>query len=256
MIRTCGLLPLVGLLVLFYGGGCTPQRGIYHTVSGGESLSGIARTYGQNEINLARINNIAKPSQLKAGEKIFIPNANKEIRVAAPAKTVPVSAPAAAKSAEVKTAVKAKEPPPDKKAEAVTKAKKSSPPAVAPGRFGWPLRGEILRRFGETKPYPCKGIEIAAKPGTPVLSAAAGRVIYSDDGIRSFGNMVIIKHDDDFFSVYAFNQRNLVASGSFVSQGEKIALSGTPSTGDPARLYFEIRYHKEPVDPTFYLPSL
>jgi lipoprotein NlpD len=97
-------------------------------------------------------------------------------------------------------------------------------------------------------------VEISAVSGTPVLSAAAGRVIYSGDGIRTYGNLIILRHDNDFFTVYGFNQKNIVDAGTFVSKGERIALSGAPPAGGKPRLYFEIRRGKEPVDPIFYLP--
>jgi lipoprotein NlpD len=87
-----------------------------------------------------------------------------------------------------------------------------------------------------------------------VVSAAAGRVIYSGNGIRGYGNLIILKHDDSFYTIYGFNAKNLVESGSFVSKGEKIALAGSPPNGGSPRLYFEIRHGKTAVDPIFYLP--
>jgi len=131
---------------------------------------------------------------------------------------------------------------------------KSSPPKVAQGSFSWPLQGALLRRFGDQIPFPCKGVEIAAPPGTPILAAADGRVIYSGDGISSFGNMIILQHEGDFYTVYAFAQKIFAEIGSSVRQKERIALSGAPPQGRSPRLYFELRHHKEPVDPTFYLP--
>lgn len=131
---------------------------------------------------------------------------------------------------------------------------KSSLPKVVPGSFTWPLQGALLRRFGDQIPFPCKGIEIAAPPGTPVLAAADGRVIYSGDGISSFGNMIILQHEGDFYTVYAFAQKIFAQTGSSVRQKERIALSGEPPQGRSPRLYFELRHRKEPIDPTFYLP--
>lgn len=241
---------LRSLLTLLLLAGCASD-GIYHTVRPGESLAGIARTYGRNEVGLARINGIAEPSALHSGDRLFIPGAR------APRQVTPPSSTATAKPSTVRqTPFKPKavsKPPPLVPTSA---AKKSPAPPLKPepGRFQWPVRGELLRRFGDPKPFPCKGVEIAAPLGSPILAAAAGRVIYSGDGIRSFGNMVILKHDNDYFTVYAFNQRNLIESGSFVSKGERIALSGAPPEKARPRLYFEIRRHKEPVDPTFYLP--
>jgi lipoprotein NlpD len=139
-------------------------------------------------------------------------------------------------------------------AAAATSTSPISAPAVVAGRFLWPLHGETLRRFGGKNGSTSKGMELAAAANTPVVAAAAGRVIYSGDGIRSYGNLIILKHDESFFTVYGYNERNLVQAGSFVSKGEKIALVGTPPEGGRARLYFELRYGKEAVDPTIYLP--
>jgi lipoprotein NlpD len=128
------------------------------------------------------------------------------------------------------------------------------PAAAFKGKFNWPLKGALLKGFGGGGGSPIKGVEISAAAGTPVLSAAAGRVIYSGDGIRTYGNLIILRHDNDFFTVYGFNQKNIVDAGTFVSKGERIALSGAPPAGGKPRLYFEIRRGKEPVDPIFYLP--
>ena len=128
------------------------------------------------------------------------------------------------------------------------------PAAAVAGKFSWPLQGRVLKGFGGTADTPIKGLEIAAPRGTPILSAAAGRVIYSGNGIASYGNLVILKHDNDFYTVYGFNDKNIVDVGVFVSKGERIALSGAPPAGGTPRLYFEIRRGKEPVDPIFFLP--
>jgi lipoprotein NlpD len=112
----------------------------------------------------------------------------------------------------------------------------------------------VISKFGQKTSGPSQGIEIAAGRGTAVRSAAAGRVIYSGDGIRGYGNMIILRHDDNFFTVYAFNERNLVKDGSFVGRGEHIAAVGVPPGGGAPRLYFEVRNGKQTVDPLFYLP--
>jgi lipoprotein NlpD len=132
----------------------------------------------------------------------------------------------------------------------------SRPPVGIKGQkgvFDWPLRGAIHRTFGD-KNGNHKGIEIRAPEGTPVLAAAAGRVIYSDTGIRGFGHLVILQHDDDYFTIYGYNRSNLVSSGAYVSRGQKIALSGVPASGGPPRLHFELRRGKTPVNPILYLP--
>ena len=99
-----------------------------------------------------------------------------------------------------------------------------------------------------------KGIEIAVPQGTKVIAVASGKVIYSGNAIPGYGNLVIIEHSDSFFSVYGYNQKNLVKMDDFVGQGDAIALSGVPPNGQSARLHFEIRKGKSAVNPILYLP--
>lgn len=111
-----------------------------------------------------------------------------------------------------------------------------------------------MKDFCATGTDPCKGLEIEAPRGTPIMAAAAGHVIYSGDGIRGYGNLIILKHENSFFTVYGYNDRNLVKNGAYVGKGERIALSGSPPGGGLPRLHFEIRFGKKSLDPTFYLP--
>lgn len=224
----------------------------------GETLSEIARAYGRSETQLARVNGIDSPQTLTRGSRLFIPGATSIRRTTSPGLEKGVIR--AADTAPLETSrlpVRPKEVPPSVGNRTGKGSGGISPPdkpAVSPGQFVWPAQGHLHRRFGDQKPFPCKGIELAIPTGSPVLAAAAGRVIYSGDGISSFGNMIILRHDRDFYTVYAFLQKNMVKVGSFVSQKERIALSGlSPQRGTPL-LYFELRHHKEPVDPTFYLP--
>lgn len=237
------LFLLLGMILA----GCSTS-GIYHQVQSGETLGQIASAYERSESQLARVNGIDSPQSLQKGRRLFIPGATSLRRTGAKTLREVKVKPAAKKT--VTTAGRHSAPVhlPG------SKWVKSALPKAVAGRFLWPLQGSVLRSFGDQKPFPCKGIEIAAPPGTPVLAAAAGRVIYSGDGISSFGNMIILRHDADFYTVYAFAQKNIAEVGSFVSQKERIALSGVPPQGRSPRLYFELRYHKEPVDPTFYLP--
>jgi lipoprotein NlpD len=251
--RHAPLLLLVISLISLFAGCSTP--GIYHPVQSGETLGQIARAYGRSETQLARVNGIDAPQPLQKGERLFIPGATAVRRLPATPPVVKKSRPPSGRTA----AKSGSSPAPPKKIQsretAVSKKSGSQvPPAMVSGSFSWPLQGALLRSFGDQKPFPCKGIEIAASPGTPVLAAAAGRVIYSGDGISSFGNMIILHHDDDFYTVYAFAQKNLVKVGSFVDKNERIALSGVPPQGRSPRLYFELRHHREPLNPTFYLP--
>ena len=87
-----------------------------------------------------------------------------------------------------------------------------------------------------------------------MAAAASGKVIYSGNAIPGYGNLVILEHSDSYFSVYGYNQKNLVKMDDFVGQGDEIALSGVPPSGQSARLHFEIRKGKAAVNPILYLP--
>jgi len=98
-----------------------------------------------------------------------------------------------------------------------------------------------------------KGIGIAAREGDPVVASADGQVVYSGSGLRGYGNLVILKHNDDFISAYAHNRQILVKQGQMVKKGQRIAEVGKTDASQP-KLHFEIRRQGKPVDPLAYLP--
>ncbi len=121
----------------------------------------------------------------------------------------------------------------------------------APGEFAWPAKGKVIQGFGEAR---STGIAIAAAPGDPVSAAADGKVIFSGQGPRGYGNLIIVKHDADTLSVYAHGRTLLVKEGQTVRKGQKIAEAGD-SGADKPKLLFEIRKGGKPVDPLKLLPS-
>lgn len=116
--------------------------------------------------------------------------------------------------------------------------------------WAWPTSGKIIAGFNDTS---SKGVDIAGKPGDPVLAAAGGRVVYAGTGLRGYGKLVIVKHDNSFLSAYAHNQNLLVKEGQAVTKGQKIAELGDTDSDRP-KLHFEIRRQGKPVDPGKYLP--
>lgn len=116
--------------------------------------------------------------------------------------------------------------------------------------WGWPASGKIIAGFNETS---SKGVDLAGKPGDPVLAAAGGRVVYAGTGLRGYGKLVIVKHDNSFLSAYAHNQALLVKEGQAVTKGQKIAELGDTDSDRP-KLHFEIRRQGKPVDPGKFLP--
>jgi lipoprotein NlpD len=117
----------------------------------------------------------------------------------------------------------------------------------------WPTQGRLISKFS-TGDQGNKGIDIAGQRGQSVLSTAAGTVVYSGDALRGYGNLVIVKHNDNYLSAYAHNDQLLVKEGQTVAAGQKIASMGSSGTNS-VRLHFEIRYQGKSVNPQRYLPA-
>ena len=116
----------------------------------------------------------------------------------------------------------------------------------------WPVNGKVVRGFNEAAQS--KGIDIAGKRGTPVMAAAAGKVVYAGNNLRGYGRFVIVKHNDTYLTVYAHNDKLLVKEGQTVERGQRIAEMGD-SEADQVALHFEIRRYGKPVDPSKLLPA-
>jgi lipoprotein NlpD len=251
-----GILAGMLLLLLFLPpfAGCAPT-GVYHVVEPGQTFYRIARTYGVDEAQLAKVNRVTNPGRIEVGQRLYIPGAKVPL-------TVPVidaKKPPPAASLPAAKAGKGPSPPDAAKPAPATASRSVRDPAgspvipPAPGTFVWPVRGKLVTEFGALAGKSSKGVEIAVPHGTPVVAAAAGKVIYSSD-MRGYGNLIILEHADNYFTVYGFNARNLAAVNNFVGQGERIALSGTPDGGKSPRLHFEIRKGRAAVNPIFFLP--
>ena len=117
-------------------------------------------------------------------------------------------------------------------------------------KWMWPVKGEIIRRFAPWQHS--KGVEIAAPEGTKVRATAAGTVAYAGSGLRAYGNLLIIKHNDRYLSAYAYNRELLVKEGDVINAGQVIAIVGHKHQ-QSSRLHFEIRVAGKPVDPLQYL---
>jgi len=119
--------------------------------------------------------------------------------------------------------------------------------------WNWPAPGEVIQSFSSAS-MGNKGLNIAGKKGEPVRSAADGVVVYAGGGLRGFGNLVIVKHNDEFLSAYAHNSALHVKENDAVKAGQLLADIGDSGT-DRVQLHFEIRYQGQPVDPLKYLPK-
>ncbi|HER62875.1 MAG TPA: M23 family metallopeptidase, partial [Desulfobacteraceae bacterium] len=261
--RCCRGLSMLGfLLVLAWMPACAPS-GIYHTIQPGQTLYRIAKTYQISEAELARVNRINDPTKLIVGHKLYIPGATRPRQVDGPqqSRSVATSPARSAPSSAAQTAPATANPPAAEAARKKTLPAPSAPPkkAAAPaplkkGTFSWPVKGKVVGRFGPRGDTNSKGIEISCREGESVIAAAPGKVIYSGRGIRGYGNLIIIEHADDYFTVYGYNKQNLAKTNDFVGQGDQVALCGEPQNSQSSRLHFEIRKGKSAVDPIFYLP--
>ncbi|WP_413285179.1 peptidoglycan DD-metalloendopeptidase family protein [Vibrio sp. MA40-2] len=116
----------------------------------------------------------------------------------------------------------------------------------------WPTKGRIIKKFSVGE-QGNKGIDIAGQRGQSIVSTASGKVVYSGNALRGYGNLIIVKHNDNYLSAYAHNERLLVSEGQNVKAGQKIATMGS-SGSNSVRLHFEIRYQGKSVNPNRYLP--
>ena len=230
-----------GSIVLHY----KPQTPKVYTVKGGDTLFAIAWRYGWDYKALAKLNKIPAPYTIYVGQKIAF-NAASATQV----KPVVVKKTNTVKQTTTKSVAKAvaATPQPSKQVSKPVKPYKGSSSL----RWQWPLRGDVVQRFSG-KSETSKGVDIAAKPGSNVLAAAKGQIVYAGNGIQGYGNLLIIKHNDTYLSAYAYNSRLLVGEGDIVKSGQVIARSGKGPQLD-GRLHFEIRKDGKPVNPQSYLP--
>ena len=123
-------------------------------------------------------------------------------------------------------------------------------PVFATAQWVWPSKGKVVDSFSTLN----KGINIAGSSGEPIVATAAGKVVYSGEGLRGYGNLIIIKHNRIYLSAYAHNKRVNVKEGDWVRQGQKIAEMGS-SGANRVMLHFEIRKAGKPINPMLLLKA-
>jgi lipoprotein NlpD len=226
-------------------------RAGYYTVRPGDTLIRIALDNGQNWRDLVRWNTLDNPNVIEVGQVLRVSPPGGEAVVARPVQ----AASAAAQPVAQQPATAASSPAPAASAPRgpVTTASPgpggSQPPIPAEDEiaWSWPAPGNtgVVGTFDEVKN---KGLDIAGKLGDPVLAAADGRVVYAGAGLRGYGNLIILKHNNTYLTAYAHNQTLLVKEDQAVRKGQKIAEMGS-SDADRVKLHFEIRRQGKPVDP-------
>ncbi len=216
----------------------------YYTVKPGETLIRVGLETGQNWKDIAKWNNIDNTNMIEAGQVL---------RVAAPG-AVPKLEPRPVDNKDAKPAsTPTVEPTPIATAPVISPS--SSSPATPKEdenvSWLWPSSGAVVTTFDEGKN---KGVTLNGKLGDPVLASGDGRVVYAGSGLRGYGNLVILKHNNTYLTAYAHNQTLLVKEDQTVKRGQKIAEMGS-TDADRVQLHFEIRKLGKPVDPLKLLPT-
>jgi lipoprotein NlpD len=247
-----------------------PPPGSY-VVKPGDTLIRIGLDTGQNWRDIVRWNGIQNPNLIEVGQvlRVVPPGQDPSAAVTRPVQaagrvesraleprtadsaspTAPNALPAAAPPSAAQAAAPAATPPAATSAGTPSAAARTGDDAID---WAWPAAGTVATPFDEARGV--KGLSILGKAGDPVLAAADGRVVYAGSGLRGYGNLVIVKHNNTFLTAYAHNQTLLVKEEQAVRRGQKIAEMGS-SDADQVKLHFEIRRLGKPVDPVRLLPA-
>jgi lipoprotein NlpD len=244
----------------------------YYTVRTGDTLLRVGLETGQNWRDIQKWNNLDNPNMIEVGQvlRVYPPGQDPSAAIVRPvvaqkveprpldAKPGPAAAsgPGTAAAAPASSAPAAVVPAaPVAPVAATASAPASAPETAKTGDedvdWQWPANGTVLSGFDEARH---KGVSISGRLGDPIFAAADGRVVYAGSGLRGYGNLVIIKHNNTFLTAYAHNQVLLVKEDQAVRRGQKIAEMGSSDT-DRVQLHFEIRRQGKPIDPVRLLPN-
>ena len=231
-----------------------PKPGSVATVRKGDTLYGIATRHGLSPLDVATWNRIAPPYTIYPGQRL---------RLSAPGDTPStVSKPNPGSNTATRPPATSPTPRPPAGGTATTPKPNTGTPStptpqptapVAAFAWQWPAHGALLQRYAAGDPTR-QGVAIAGNSGDPVRAAADGVVVYSGAGLIGYGELIIVKHDEQWLSAYAHNRARLVNEGQRVKAGERIAELGRSGAARDM-LRFEIRYNGKPQDPLLYLPK-
>ncbi len=228
-----------------------------YTVQQGDTLSAISRKTGTSVAALKQANGM-QDGLVRIGQVLKVPAAG-----AAPAATVAAAKPATSLD-PVKTGstpppqqatpsqTLASYTPPKKADKVISQAEQedvAAPDSTGIGKMRWPARGRVISGFGKGS----DGIDISVPEGTPIKAAENGVVIYAGDGLKEFGNTVLVRHEDGLVTVYGHASSLEVKRGQKVKRGQEIAVSGMSGSTDTPKLHFEVRKNSAPVDPNGFL---
>lgn len=244
-----------------------------YRVSSGDTLYSIARRYNVNVASLSAANNLGQSSNIKVGQMLVIPGQGgaPAAQASQTAQADPVQTPAPVRAAPKQARLVARNSAPQAPAPVrVTPVEQIKPVAYTPPSadkqettkqaeggtlaFRWPVRGRVISTFGDkTNGERNDGINLAVPDGTPVKAAEDGVVIYSGNELKSYGNLVLIRHSEGWVTAYAHNRSLSVRRGDQVRRGQEIALAGATGSVSSPQLRFELRKGSTPVNPLDHL---
>jgi len=237
--ESCWLLMALALL---FGNACAPRKvaihrvpspprkvveqgGVYHVVERHQTLYRICKTYQVDLQEVASLNGITDRHKIQTGQQIFIPGAKKVLHV----------------EIYLEDVVEESE------------RKEQETPGEPRMGFSWPLEGRLTDSFEENEAKRHEGIDISSPLGTSIKASGSGKVVYSGNAVRGYGNLIILRHSEELVTVYAHNDVNLVEEGMWVEKGQRIARVGQTGRASGPHLHFEVRKNNKPIDPRLYL---
>lgn len=211
--------------------GCSSGSGdgTTYTVKRGDTLYRISRATGTSVSDLARLNNLSPPYTIEVGQRLKTNGST-----------------GSSKSGKSKGSTSMAKVTPS------SQVPQASWPPVGQRCWRWPTSGKVVLPYS-TADGGNKGIDIAGSRGQPVYAAGAGKVVYVGNQLRGYGNLIMIKHSEDYITAYAHNDKMMVNNGQSVKIGQQIATMGN-SDADTVKLHFQIRYRATAIDPLRYLP--
>lgn len=219
----------------------------FYTVRAGDTLSGIATRYGLNYISVAEMNGISAPYVIYVSQSIRLKKSGNSYNQPTTVATKPLNTTDNQIQRQQITL-------PKNQPNTVPATVKPVVPVNAQTNSGWlrPSTGPVIANFNLANNI--KGIQYGGNQGDPVYASANGQVVYAADGLKEYGNLVLIKHAGGYITAYAHNSKMLVKSGDNVTAGKKIAEMGSSGT-NRVMLEFQMRLDGKPINPTNLLPT-
>ena len=225
----------------------------YYTVRSGDTLSGISTRYGLNYISVAEMNDINAPFRIYVGQSLRLKNGRNNV-IRSTTKALATTEPQIQRQTIAIPSTQSTATPTTQTTQPVrpnTTTQTSTPVQATSLRWVKPSTGSVIANFNLANNI--KGVRFGGNVGDPIMAAADGQVVYAADGLKEYGNLVLIKHIDGYITAYAHNSKILVKSGQNVTVGQKIAEMGSSGTNS-TMLEFQVRLDGKPINPANILP--